>query len=169
MRQSVWNIQTLQAIPNHLKKLNQGLTAPKITTPGTWTYGRYVFHPYVQLINCCFPHISISGFLLYFLISSYVSQIIKELCSFSTYSFHFHHLSFNGITQEAISPQNMIIQLAFLCRILFRSVLFSLIFYYYKRKTWKGKMMKATELAESSWYFFNFHQTFCASDVYRHK
>ena len=29
--------------------------------------------------------------------SSYISQIINELCSSSSYSFHFHHLYFSGI------------------------------------------------------------------------
>ena len=38
-------------------------------------------------------------------LSSSVSQIIKELCS--SYSFHFRHLYFNGITKEVISSQNM--------------------------------------------------------------
>ena len=36
------------------------------------------------------------------------SQLIKELCSSSSsYSFHFRHLSFNGIMKEAISSQNL--------------------------------------------------------------
>ena len=57
-----------------------------------------------------FPSFSIFIFLLQLPISSPVSQIIKELCSSSSsssYSFYFHHLSFNGIMKEAISSQNM--------------------------------------------------------------
>ena len=38
---------------------------------------------------------------LLFLIFSSVSQIIKELCSSSFYSFYFRHQSFIGITKEA--------------------------------------------------------------------
>ena len=69
-----------------------------------WTYGRYVFLPYVRLINCHF-HLfrsSAPSFSFQYLL---VSQIIKELCS--SYSFHFHHLPFNGIMKEGISSQNM--------------------------------------------------------------
>ena len=55
-----------------------------------------------------FSSISIFSLLLYLPISSSVSPIIKDLCSSSSYSFHFHHLSFNGITKEAIPSQNMI-------------------------------------------------------------
>ena len=47
-----------------------------------------------------FPSFSIFSFLP---ISSSVSQIVKELCSSSSYSFHLHHLSFNGIMKETIS------------------------------------------------------------------
>ena len=53
-----------------------------------------------------FPSISIFSSLFKFSISSSVSQIIKELCSSSSYSFQFHYLAFNGITKEAISSQN---------------------------------------------------------------
>ena len=54
-----------------------------------------------------FPSILIFRFLLQLPISSSVFQIIKELCSSSSYSFHFRHLSFIGIMKEAISSQNM--------------------------------------------------------------
>ena len=57
--------------------------------------------------SCCsidklsFPPFSIFSFLLWLPISFSVSQIIKELCSFS-YSFHVRHLSFNEIMKNAI-------------------------------------------------------------------
>ena len=54
-----------------------------------------------------FPSFSIFSFLLQLSISYFISQIIMELCSSSSYSFHFRHLSFNGIMKEAISSQNM--------------------------------------------------------------
>ena len=54
-----------------------------------------------------FPSFSIFSFLLYLPISSSISQIIKELCSFSSYSFRLRHLSFSGIMKETISSQNM--------------------------------------------------------------
>ena len=74
---------------------------------GPQTYGRYDFPPLCLIDTLSFPSISIFSFLLQLPISSSVSQIIKELCSSSPYSFHFSHLSFNGIMQEAISSQNM--------------------------------------------------------------
>ena len=40
-------------------------------------------------------------------VSSPVSQIFQELFSSFSFSFHFRHLSFNGIMKEAISSQNM--------------------------------------------------------------
>ena len=67
---------------------------------------RYAFLPYVRLINCHFHLFRSSAsyfssqYLLLFLKS-------KELCSSSSYSFHFRYLSFNDIMMEAISPQNM--------------------------------------------------------------
>ena len=54
--------------------------------------------------------------------SSYVSQIIKELCLSSSCSFEFCHLS---SIEKAISSQNMTNAIAFLSMILFRCVLFS--------------------------------------------
>ena len=54
-----------------------------------------------------FPSFSIFSFLLQLQVSSSVSQIIKELCSSSSYSLHYHHLSFNCIMTEAISSENM--------------------------------------------------------------
>ena len=54
-----------------------------------------------------FPSFLVFSFLLQLPVSSPVSQIIKELCSSSSYSFHSCHLSFNGIMKEAISSQNM--------------------------------------------------------------
>ena len=67
---------------------------------------------------------SIFSFLLQLPISS-VSQIIKELSSSSSSSFHFCHLSFNGIATKAINSWNIINQLTFTVIMLFRSVLFS--------------------------------------------
>ena len=63
----------------------------------------YLFLPYVRLINCRFYlfRSSASSF------SSQYLQIIKDLCSSSSYSFHFRHFSFNGIMKEAISSQNL--------------------------------------------------------------
>ena len=72
-----------------------------------------------------FPSVSIFNFLLWLPISSSVSQIIKELCSSSSYSFYFRHLLFNGIMKEAISSQNMNNQLAFLRGIIFKCPLLS--------------------------------------------
>ena len=54
-----------------------------------------------------FPSFFIFSFLFKLPISSCVSQIIKELCSSSSYSFHFCHLSFNAIVKKVISSQNM--------------------------------------------------------------
>ena len=54
-----------------------------------------------------FPSFSISGFLLQLPLSSSVSQIIQELCSCSSYSFLFRHLSFKGIVKKVISSSNM--------------------------------------------------------------
>ena len=45
--------------------------------------------------------------------SSSVSQIFKELCSSSSYSLHFRHLSFNDIKKKAVSSQNMAIPFYF--------------------------------------------------------
>ena len=61
---------------------------------------------YVRLINYSF-HIFRSAAFLQVPISSSVSQIIQELCCSSSYSFHFRHMSFNGIMKEVISSQNM--------------------------------------------------------------
>ena len=53
-----------------------------------------------------FPSFSIFYFFLQLQICSSVSQIIKELCSSSSYSFHIRHLSFD-IMKKAIPSQNM--------------------------------------------------------------
>ena len=54
-----------------------------------------------------FPSFPIFSFLLWLKIASSVSQIIKELYFPSSYSFHFRHLSFNGILKKAIPSHNM--------------------------------------------------------------
>ena len=51
------------------------------------------------------PSFTIFSFLLQLPISSSVSEIIKELSSFS-YSFQVRHLSFNNIMKKVISSQN---------------------------------------------------------------
>ena len=78
-----------------------------------------------QIYNLSFPSISIFSFLLQLPISSSVPQIIKELYSSSTSSYHFRHLSFNGIVKEAISSQNEINPIDLSSQDIFRSVLFS--------------------------------------------
>ena len=60
--------------------------------------------PYVGFINCRF-HLFLSS--ASSLAPYMCSQIIKELCSSSSYSFHFRHLSFNVIIKKAILYQNM--------------------------------------------------------------
>ena len=70
--------------------------------------------PLCSIDKLSVPSYSIFSFLFQLQISSSASQIIKELCSFSSYSIHFRHLSFNGL-----------MQLHFLCSVLFRSILFS--------------------------------------------
>ena len=66
---------------------------------------------------------SIFSFFLQLPISS-VLQIIKEMCSSSSYSFHFRHLSFNGI-MKTISSQNMTSQIAFSMQDIIQKCLFS--------------------------------------------
>ena len=70
---------------------------------GSRTYGRYL----CSIDKLSSLSFSIFSFLFQFPISSPVSQIIQESYSSSSYSFHFRHLSFNGIIKEAISSQNM--------------------------------------------------------------
>ena len=50
-----------------------------------------------------FPSFSIFNFLFLPSISSYVFQIMKELCTSSSYSFLFRHLPFSGIMKKVIS------------------------------------------------------------------
>jgi hypothetical protein len=79
---------------------------------------------YVRLINCHFHLLQSSAspfssqYLLLFLKISRSSVLLLPTTSY------YHHLSFNSIMKETISSHNMPIQLAFLHRILFRSVLF---------------------------------------------
>ena len=61
---------------------------------------------YVRLKNCLFHLFRSSA--SSFSPKIFCFQIIKELCYFSSYSFHFNHLSFTDIMKEAISSQNMI-------------------------------------------------------------
>ena len=58
-------------------------------------------------------------------LASSVSQIMKELCFSSSYSFHFRHLSFNGIMKKAISSQNITNPIDFSPQDIFRSNRFS--------------------------------------------
>ena len=67
----------------------------------------------VRLINCYFHIFLIFSFLLQLPISSSVPQIIKELSSSSSYSFHSRHLSFKCMTKKAISSQNITNQIDF--------------------------------------------------------
>ena len=97
---------------------------------GPLTYGRYVFHPYVRLINCLFN-------LFQFSASSFSSQYIRlflksSRCS-SSNSFRFRHLSFNGIVKEVISSQMMTNPIGFStwkCRLLFYMLKNSFISYF---------------------------------------
>ena len=75
---------------------------------GPWTYGRYVFLPYLPLINCLFHLFRSSArsfssqCLLLFLKSSRSFVLLLLLPTPFT-----SVLSFNGIMKEAISSQNM--------------------------------------------------------------
>ena len=69
-----------------------------------WTYGRYFLIFDLCSVVSIFFDLQLLPLTLNIFFS--VSQIIKELCSFSFYS-HFRHLPFNGIMKEAISSQNM--------------------------------------------------------------
>ena len=72
----------------------------------------------LMFVTCCF-HLFLSSVSCFSSRYFLVPQIFKELCSSSSYSFHFRHLSLNDIMKEVISSQNMKIQLAFLRRTLF--------------------------------------------------
>ena len=60
-----------------------------------------------SIVKLLFSPVSMFSSLLQLPIASPDSQIIKELFSYSSYSFHIRHLSVNGIMKKAISPQNM--------------------------------------------------------------
>ena len=86
-------------------KLQQILpSSPSKQVSNLGTYGRYVFLPYVRLIN--YLHIFLSS--AFSFTSQYLLLFLKSWrrCVLS-YFFHFCNLSFNGIMMEAISSQNM--------------------------------------------------------------
>ena len=92
---SIHPTRTYRGIVLHQRKIpqlsNNNYYSEVCCLLGPMTYGRYS----CSIDKLSFPSFSIFNFLLQLPISSYLSQIIKELCSSSSsssYSFHFRHL-----------------------------------------------------------------------------
>jgi hypothetical protein len=109
------------------------------TTPRIAYERQLIFLPYVRLINSSFHFFRSSAsffssqYLLFFL------KLPRSCVLFFPYSFHFRHLSFNGIMKNMANP------IGFLRRMLFKCLILS----YYVQ----GLLLSLTSIS----YFVKYH------------